>query len=78
MERLADLSQCASCGLECPSCGRAARIIDRFTLPGASGRVEHVKLVCQAGHWFIPPSQSPIRQYARHAVNMASASVVAA
>jgi hypothetical protein len=64
--------------LECPSCGCAARIIDRFTLPGRSGPVEHVKLVCQAGHWFIPPSASPIRQYARHAVHMSSASAVAA
>lgn len=64
--------------VECPSCGRPARVIDRFMLPGASGRVEHVKLVCQAGHWFIPPIDSPIRHYARHAVRMSSASAVAA
>ncbi|MGP0036287.1 MAG: hypothetical protein ACLP4R_17195 [Solirubrobacteraceae bacterium] len=41
--------------LECPSCGLPAAITDRFTLGGAPSPVEHVKLVCVAGHWCTPP-----------------------
>ena len=40
---------------ECPSCGPPAAITDRFTLGGAPSPVEHVKLVCVAGHWCTPP-----------------------
>jgi hypothetical protein len=40
---------------ECPTCGLPAHIEDRFTLPGAPSPVEHVKLVCGAGHWCTPP-----------------------
>jgi hypothetical protein len=40
---------------ECPECGLPAEIVDRFMLTGAPGPVEHVKLVCLAGHWFTPP-----------------------
>jgi len=42
--------------LDCPSCGLPAAITDRFTLGGAPGPVEHVKLVCVAGHWCTPPA----------------------
>ena len=41
--------------LDCPACGLPAEVIDRFVLDGASDPVEHVKLVCVAGHWFTPP-----------------------
>ena len=41
--------------VDCPECGLPAEIVDRFTLPGAPEPVEHVKLVCVAGHWFTPP-----------------------
>jgi hypothetical protein len=40
---------------DCPSCGLPAAITDRFTLGGAPSPVEHVKLVCVAGHWSTPP-----------------------
>ena len=40
---------------ECPTCGLPAHIEDRFTLAGAPSPVEHVKLVCVAGHWCTPP-----------------------
>ena len=40
---------------ECPTCGLPAEVTDRFTLGGAPGPVEHVKLVCRAGHWCTPP-----------------------
>ena len=41
--------------LDCPSCGLPAAITDRFTLGGAPSPVEHVRLVCVAGHWCTPP-----------------------
>ena len=40
--------------LNCPTCGLPAEITDRFTLDGAPGPVEHVKLVCVEGHWYTP------------------------
>ena len=40
---------------ECPTCGLPAEITDRFTLAGAPGPVEHVKLVCVMRHWFTIP-----------------------
>jgi hypothetical protein len=44
--------------LQCPSCGLPAMIADRFTLNGSPAPVEHVKLVCVAGHWSTPPIES--------------------
>lgn len=41
--------------LDCPKCGLPAEVTDRFILGGAPDPVEHVKLVCVAGHWFTPP-----------------------
>jgi hypothetical protein len=53
--------------LECPTCGRPAHIEDRFILAGAPSPVEHVKLVCVAGHWFTPPvDQLPAAEPKRH------------
>ena len=48
----------APASLQCPSCGLPATITDRFTLHGSPGPVEHVRLVCFAGHWFTPPIES--------------------
>jgi len=53
--------------LDCPSCGLPAQVVDSFTLPGAPEPVEHVKLVCVAGHWFTPTSDSlPMRPRGIH------------
>lgn len=41
--------------LDCPECGLPAEATDRFVLEGEPRPVEHVKLVCVAGHWFTPP-----------------------
>lgn len=38
----------------CPQCTHPAEITDRFTLDSTDGPLEHVKLVCTAGHWFTP------------------------
>jgi hypothetical protein len=42
--------------LDCPECGLPAEITERFTLGGAPGPVEHIKIVCVTGHWFTPPT----------------------
>lgn len=41
--------------VECPACGLPAEITNRFTLGGAPGPVEHVKVVCVLRHWFTLP-----------------------
>lgn len=35
---------------ECPRCGQAAQVVDRFYLNGSPYPVEHVKLVCADRH----------------------------
>jgi hypothetical protein len=47
--------------LKCPDCGRPAEITQRFTLDGAPTAVEHVRVVCVAGHWFTPPTDALAR-----------------
>jgi len=39
----------------CPQCGRAAEVLDRFTLPSTDGPIEHVETRCITGPWFITP-----------------------
>ena len=41
--------------VDCPTCQLPAEIIDRFTLGGAPGPVEHVKVVCVRRHWYTLP-----------------------
>ena len=41
--------------VDCPACGLPAEITDRFTLGGAPGPVEHVKVVCVRRHWYTLP-----------------------
>jgi hypothetical protein len=51
-----DLTELAPGALvECPTCGLPAEITDRFTLAGAPGPVEHVKVVCVRRHWYTLP-----------------------
>lgn len=40
----------------CPDCAAPAEVVDRFTLPGTDGDVEHVKLMCLGRHWFLLPA----------------------
>jgi hypothetical protein len=42
----------------CPECAAPAEVVDRFTLPGTDGPVEHVKVACLAQHWFLLPAAS--------------------
>lgn len=41
--------------VDCPTCGLPAEIIDRFTLGGAPGPVEHLKVICVRRHWYTLP-----------------------
>ena len=41
--------------VDCPTCGLPAEIIDRFTLGGAPGPVEHLKVVCVRRHSYTMP-----------------------
>jgi hypothetical protein len=41
--------------VDCPTCHLPAEITDRFTLGGAPGPVEHVKVVCVRRHWYTLP-----------------------
>jgi len=37
-----------------PNCDAPARIIDRWSFGSTSGPVEHIKTMCERGHWFTP------------------------
>jgi hypothetical protein len=41
-----------------PACQAPARIIDRWTWGSTNGAVEHVKTMCERGHWFTPTVDS--------------------
>ena len=57
---------------DCPFCGLPAEIVARFTLDGSPGPVEHVKIACVGGHWFM----LPIDSLRRAASTSASRSIV--
>ena len=39
----------------CPECGGPAEVLDRFRLPSNHGPVEHIKVRCITGRWFVVP-----------------------
>ena len=41
-----------------PNCDAPARIIDRWSFGSTSGPVEHIKTMCERGHWFTPPVET--------------------
>jgi hypothetical protein len=48
--------------VDCPTCGLPAEITDHFTLGGAPGPVEHVKIVCARRHWYtLPVDMFPVK-----------------
>jgi hypothetical protein len=46
METTMDLTRC-------PECGAPAEITDRFVLESTDGPVEHARVDCAGGHWFL-------------------------
>ncbi len=49
---------------ECPECGAAAHVADRFVLESTDGPVEHVRLACARRHCFLMPAASMVRSTA--------------
>ena len=37
----------------CPDCGAPAEVLDRFVLESTDGPVDHAKVRCVHGHWFL-------------------------
>jgi hypothetical protein len=37
----------------CPDCRSIAEVLERFVLEGTDGPVEHARVRCIAGHWFV-------------------------
>jgi hypothetical protein len=42
----------------CPECGTLAEVKWRAVLESTDGPVEHAKVVCVGGHWFLLPVAS--------------------
>ena len=42
----------------CPECGAPAEVTDRFVLESTDGPIEHAKIRCDRGHWFLLPVAS--------------------
>ena len=41
-----------------PTCQAPARVVDRWSWGSSDGSVEHVKTMCERGHWFTPTAGS--------------------
>jgi len=41
--------------VSCPECGRSATVLDRRVLESTDGPVEHVRILCDGGHYFFMP-----------------------
>ena len=39
----------------CPECGNTARVEWRFVLESTDGPIEHCRVRCDHGHWFMLP-----------------------
>ena len=37
----------------CPDCGAPADVTERFVLESTDGPVEHARVHCAGGHWFL-------------------------
>ena len=42
----------------CPACGHEARVVWRAVLESTDGPIEHRKVRCGQGHWFLLPVAS--------------------
>jgi hypothetical protein len=63
--------------IACPdlTCRAPARIVDRWTWGSSDGPVEHVKTLCERGHWFTPSTDSLDFQVAATAAGQVLVSV---
>jgi hypothetical protein len=57
------------------TCRAPARIVDRWSWGSSDGPVEHVKTLCERGHWFTPAADSLDFQVAAAAAGQVPVSV---
>jgi hypothetical protein len=51
----------------CPDCGAPAEVLDRFVLESTDGPVDHARVRCVRGHWFLLALQTLERCHRRTA-----------
>jgi hypothetical protein len=49
----------------CPDCGALAAVLDRFVLESTDGPIDHAKVRCLRGHWFLLPVEALARTHRR-------------
>jgi hypothetical protein len=49
----------------CPDCDATAEVLDRFVLESTDGPVDHARIRCVHGHWFLLSLQSLERSHRR-------------
>jgi hypothetical protein len=52
----------------CPECGAPAEVTDRFALESTDGPIEHLRVQCVRGHWFLMSTASLAARIAAPAV----------
>ena len=50
----------------CPECDAPAEITDRFVLESTGGPVDHARVRCVRGHWFLLSIEALYRAHHRH------------
>ena len=49
----------------CPECGAPAAVVDRFVLESTDGPIDHARVVCAGGHWFVLSIDTLVRHLSR-------------
>jgi hypothetical protein len=49
----------------CPDCGALAEVLDRFVLESTDGPIDHARVRCVRGHWFLLPIEVLARTHPR-------------
>ena len=49
----------------CPDCGALAEVLDRFVLESTDGPIDHARIRCVRGHWFLLPIEMLARTHPR-------------
>ena len=49
----------------CPECAAPAEVLDRFVLESTAGPVDHARVRCVRGHWFLLSIDALARAHAR-------------
>jgi hypothetical protein len=49
----------------CPDCAEPAEVVERFVLESTDGPVDHARIRCVRGHWFLLSLDVLARAHAR-------------